>query len=141
MSGLVRLGGSDVEIPALALGTWSWGDERYWDPYSPLGQGILAGAYDTGEGPTGARSTEPWFSAQALISARPLVARLQGIGERYGVGASAVALRWLIERGVVPIAGARRGDHARANVSALGFSLEPAEVSLLEVESRPFVRA
>lgn len=105
--------------------------------YSPLAQGVLAGSYDAATAPSGARATEPWFSERALAAARPLVARLRAIGERHRVAPSAVALRWVIERGAVPIAGARRGEHARANLAALSFALDPAELAVLDAATAP----
>jgi diketogulonate reductase-like aldo/keto reductase len=42
-----------------------------------------------------------------------------------------VALRWLIERGALPIPGAKNAEQARHNTSALDFSLTPSEVEAI----------
>ena len=72
--------------------------------YSPLDQGLLAGKLDL-SGPRGEAAVHRDRAAQALaeLGARPAVA----------------ALRWLIERGVVPIVGATNGAQMRENLAAV----------------------
>jgi diketogulonate reductase-like aldo/keto reductase len=61
-----------------------------------------------------------------------VVAVLRRIGDDHGRTPSQVALRWLIEKGTVPIPGAKNADQARQNAGALGWALEPSEVAELD---------
>jgi diketogulonate reductase-like aldo/keto reductase len=45
---------------------------------------------------------------------------------------SQVALRWIIEKGAVPIPGAKSAEQAEQNAGALGWSLTAAEVTELD---------
>jgi diketogulonate reductase-like aldo/keto reductase len=47
-----------------------------------------------------------------------------------------VALRWLIQQGVVPIPGAKNAEQALQNAGALTFSLTSPEVEALEQITR-----
>ena len=70
--------------------------------------------------PDGPRST--WSSAC-----------VRRIGETHDRTPAQVALRWLIEKGAVPIPGAKNADQASQNAGALGWSLTSDEV----VRARP----
>lgn len=103
--------------------------------YSPLEQGILAGTYGPGRLPPDLRAEAPWFAAENLAAAAPLVASLRAMGEARGVGPGAIALAWLLARGAVPLAGARDGAQAAANARALGVTLEADEIAALEAST------
>ena len=45
---------------------------------------------------------------------------------------SQVALRWIIEKGAVPIPGAKNRSQATENAGALGWSLTPDELAALD---------
>ncbi len=47
----------------------------------------------------------------------------------------AVALRYLVEKGALPIPGAKNEAQARLNAQALAFRLSPEEVARLEAAS------
>jgi aryl-alcohol dehydrogenase-like predicted oxidoreductase len=101
--------------------------------YSPLEQGILSGKYGPDRRPIDLRSTEPAFSREGLEAAAPAVALLKEIGDRRGLSPEAIALAWCASRpGVVPIAGARTGEQAERNASALGITLDAAERDALD---------
>ena len=61
-----------------------------------------------------------------------VVAVLRRIGEAHDRTPSQVALRWLIEKGAVPIPGAKNAEQARANAGALGWSLTSDELATLD---------
>ncbi len=62
-----------------------------------------------------------------------MVALLGEIGERHAKSPAQVALRWLIEQdGVLPIPGAKNGRQAAGNAEALSFSLDAAEIQVLD---------
>lgn len=62
-----------------------------------------------------------------------VVAELRRIGDANdGRTPSQVALRWIIEKGAVPIPGAKNGDQATQNAGALGWELAPDDIAALD---------
>jgi len=61
-----------------------------------------------------------------------VVDELRRIGDRNGRTPSQVALRWLIQKGGVPIPGAKNAEQAHQNAGALGWELSEADVSALD---------
>jgi diketogulonate reductase-like aldo/keto reductase len=61
-----------------------------------------------------------------------VVAVLRAVGEVHDRTPAQVALRWLVEKGTVPIPGAKNGEQARQNAGALGWSLTEAEIDRLD---------
>jgi aryl-alcohol dehydrogenase-like predicted oxidoreductase len=97
--------------------------------YSPIGQGRLTGKYSAASPPPGSRT----FSAHPMEKIDPIVAELRRIGERHDNRTpSQVALRWIIEKGAVPIPGAKNGDQAAQNAGALGWSLDDDDMRSLD---------
>lgn len=97
--------------------------------YSPIGQGRLTGKYSAGDPPPGRRS----FSAHPMTEVDPVVARLRLVGEAHGGRTPAqAALRWIIQKGALPIAGAKTAEQARQNAGALGWSLDDTEMATLD---------
>jgi aryl-alcohol dehydrogenase-like predicted oxidoreductase len=96
--------------------------------YSPIGQGRLTGKYSAANPPPGKRR----FSAHPMTEVDEVVAVLRRVGEAHDRTPSQVALRWLIEKGAVPIPGAKSAAQAQENAGALGWSLDPEEVTALD---------
>lgn len=96
--------------------------------YSPIGQGRLSGKYSAASPPPGKRG----FSAHPMEEVDRVVAVLRRIGEAHDRTPSQVALRWLIEKGTVPIPGAKNADQAHQNAGALGWSLTADEMAELD---------
>jgi aryl-alcohol dehydrogenase-like predicted oxidoreductase len=97
--------------------------------YSPIGQGRLTGKYSAANPPPGKRG----FSDHPMARVDPIVAELRRIAEAHGDRSpSQVALRWLIEKGTVPIPGAKNGAQAAQNAGALGWRLDPADITALD---------
>ena len=61
-----------------------------------------------------------------------VVAVLRRIGSPHDRTPSQVALRWLIDKGAVPIPGAKNGEQARQNAGALGWHLTADEMAELD---------
>jgi aryl-alcohol dehydrogenase-like predicted oxidoreductase len=106
--------------------------------YQPLAMGVLTGKYLTGERPKGMRRFTSYFRPDGMARLRPLVEHLQEIGGRYGVTPAQVALRWLIQREVLPIPGAKNARQAASNAGALSFALTEAEMDSLDHVSSPW---
>lgn len=97
--------------------------------YSPIGQGRLTGKYSAANPPPGRRT----FSAHPMEQVDRVVAELRRIGEAHdGRTPSQVALRWIIDKGAVPIPGAKNAQQAADNAGALGWSLDPDELAALD---------
>lgn len=97
--------------------------------YSPIGQGRLTGKYTVEHPPPGKRS----FSDHPMELVGSVVGALRRIGDAKGGATPAqVALRWLIQKGTVPIPGAKNADQAGQNAGALGFELTDVEMAALD---------
>ncbi|MFI5272176.1 MAG: aldo/keto reductase [Ktedonobacterales bacterium] len=101
--------------------------------YSPLEQGVLTGKYHRGEGhATALRRLYAGRAMRQLEASRPLIALLERIGaEHDGKTPGQVALRWLIQRGAIPIPGAKNVAQATSNGGALGWELTGGEMTQL----------
>jgi aryl-alcohol dehydrogenase-like predicted oxidoreductase len=97
--------------------------------YSPIGQGRLTGKYSAANPPPGRRN----FSAHPMEKVDAVVEVLRRIGSDNGDRTPAqVALRWLIEKGAVPIPGAKNADQAAQNAGALGWTMSPSDVAAVD---------
>lgn len=97
--------------------------------YSPIGQGRLTGKYSAANPPPGRRN----FSAHPMEQVDRIVAELRRIGSANGDRTPAqVALRWIIEKGAVPIPGAKNAEQARQNAGALGWSLDADDAAAID---------
>ena len=68
------------------------------------------------------------------ISTKALLTCLDDIARMHNASISQVALNWLLTRDshVIPIPGATKPDHARANLDALGWRLSEAEFDAID---------
>ena len=99
--------------------------------YSPLAQGMLTGKYNVDHVPTGTRRWK--YSQQFLAKAKPLIDSLEKIGaSRGGKTPSQVALNWIIQKGALPIPGAKTVKQAQENVGAINWKLTTQEIELLD---------
>lgn len=97
--------------------------------YSPIGQGRLTGKYSASNPPPGKRN----FSNHPMEVVDGVVAVLRRIGEKHGGKLpSQVALNWVMNKGAVPIPGAKNRRQAEENAGALGWSID--EDDLLELD-------
>jgi aryl-alcohol dehydrogenase-like predicted oxidoreductase len=100
--------------------------------YMPLASGALTGKYSAEHPPRGLRRRSSLFSGATKKALVPVLELLRQTGLRYGKSPGQVALRWLIQRGALPIPGAKNGPQAVHNAGALGFALSAAEVEALD---------
>lgn len=97
--------------------------------YSPIGQGRLTGKYSAHNPPPGKRT----FSNHPMGKVDTIVAELRRIGDANdGRTPSQVALRWIIDKGAVPIPGAKNRKQAQENAGALGWEMAPTDVAALD---------
>lgn len=104
--------------------------------YSPIAEGLLTGKYTPDDRPAGYRG---WRLRKKVVQVQPIVEALREIGERNeGKTPSQVALRWLIQKGSLPIPGAKTAQQATDNAGALGWSLTDADMAALDRVSTKF---
>jgi aryl-alcohol dehydrogenase-like predicted oxidoreductase len=96
--------------------------------YSPIGQGRLTGKYSVDNPPPGKRG----FSAHPMEQVDVVVDVLRRIGDTHDRTPPQVALRWLIQKGTVPIPGAKNAEQAEQNAGALGWQLGDEEMASLD---------
>jgi aryl-alcohol dehydrogenase-like predicted oxidoreductase len=106
--------------------------------YMPLAMGALTGKYKHGSIPADwmRRRMGNTFSNPAISASEETVKRLLEVGDKYGKTPAQVALRWVIDNGALPIAGAKNGAQARENAGALTFSLTKSELTYLEESTK-----
>ena len=98
--------------------------------YSPIAEGLLTGKYTPDERPAGYRG---WRLRKKVVQVQPIVEALREIGGRHeGKTPSQVALRWLIQKGSLPIPGAKTAQQATDNAGALGWELTDADMAALD---------
>ena len=99
--------------------------------YSPLGRGMLTGAYkspaDFEEGDF--RSYTPRFSEENFPKNLKLVDQINAIAKRKGCTAGQLTLAWLLAQGpdIIPIPGTKKIKYLEENIAALNVKLTPSE--------------
>jgi len=99
--------------------------------YSPLAMGRLTGKYSKDNPPSGDRKfgVVDWDVLDKLITI------MKKIGEKHEKNCAQVAINWVIQKGCVPITGARDGKQAKENAGATGWALSQEEVEELDKAS------
>ncbi len=105
--------------------------------YSPLGRGMLTGAYrshaDLPEGDTRARRF-PRFGEEHFDANVALVDAVRELAERKGATAGQVAIAWVLAQGpdIVPIPGTKRLRYLEENVAATDLELDADDLAWLD---------
>lgn len=105
--------------------------------YSPLGRGLLTGAYRS-EKDFGANdyrmSHNPRFADGALEKNLSLVDRIAEIAEAKGATPAQVALAWVLAKGddIIPIPGTKKISRLEENIGALKIELSPDDIAAIE---------
>jgi pyridoxine 4-dehydrogenase len=103
--------------------------------YSPLAQGLLTGKYDVTNLPRGPRSAVVRANlprVKGLLDTLKEIALSKSESQNIDVSMSQVALNWCISKGTVPIPGARSLKQAVDNCATLKWTLDAADVKLLD---------
>ncbi len=78
------------------------------------------------------------FTKPQIASALKVVALLKTIGENYaGKTPAQVAINWTIQKGTLPIPGAKNERQAKENLGAVGWQLSEDDVIRLDEVSNP----
>lgn len=105
--------------------------------YSPLGRGLLTGAYRSAKDfdESDYRMTmNPRFADGALAKNLTLVDQLAEIAVAKGAALSQIALAWVMAKGddIIPIPGTKKLERLEENIAALEVSLSDAEIAAIE---------
>lgn len=101
--------------------------------YSPIEKGLLTGKYSAKNPPAGVRGQR---YGSLLPKIGPLLKLMTEIGQEHGGKSKAqVALNWCIQKGTLPIPGAKNAEQAEENAGALGWKLTEEEVEKLDEAS------
>jgi len=118
--------------PDRELVPWAQREGRIVIAYSPLGQGLLSGKYQTGP-PANFRRVRGDFTAEGRARRGPLIDALREIAGAHGATAAQVSLAWLVRKpNVVAIPGASSVQQLEENVAAADMSLSDGEVRRLD---------
>jgi aryl-alcohol dehydrogenase-like predicted oxidoreductase len=106
-------------------------------PWSPLGQGFLAGKVHPNRSfdvDTDLRATFPRFTSDAMKANQPVVEVLRRVAERKNATPAQVDLAWLLAQRpwIVPIPGTTKLAPLDENLAATGVELTAAELHELE---------
>ncbi|MDQ6601879.1 MAG: aldo/keto reductase [Chloroflexota bacterium] len=102
--------------------------------HSPLVHGMLSAAEDGAPTPVaGPRRFLPAYRGERLHAIHTMAMTLRDIARARERTAAQVALNWLLcqDKRIIPIPGAKRAAHARANAGALGWRLSDAELAAI----------
>ncbi len=110
--------------------------------YSPLGRGLLTGAYRTKEdfGENDYRmAANPRFADGALEKNLTLVDRIAAIAEAKGASPAQIALAWVLSKGddIIPIPGTKKVQRLEENMSALEVDLSADDIAAIEAAAPP----
>ncbi|OCL02830.1 putative aldo/keto reductase [Glonium stellatum] len=111
--------------------------------YSPLGRGLLTGAFTTKESISGANDARaalfPRFSEENLEGNVKLVNHFKALADNKGCTTSQVAIAWLLKQGddIIPIPGTKKIKYLEENWGSLDIHLTDDE----EAEMRKFVES
>jgi aryl-alcohol dehydrogenase-like predicted oxidoreductase len=98
--------------------------------YSPLAMGWLTGKYTLEAPPKGAYRSQKYARYRSQIPA--VLAALQQVAGAHGATPAQVALRWAMQKGTLPIPGAKNAGQATSNAAALQLLLTAQEMELLD---------
>lgn len=105
--------------------------------YSPLGRGLLTGAYrskDDFNGDDYRMTMNPRFADGALEKNLTLVDQLAEIAEAKGASLAQIALAWVLAKGddIIPIPGTKKIERLEDNIGALSVSLTDEDIAAIE---------
>ena len=102
--------------------------------YSPLAKGVLAGKRVVDNR---ARQFDYVFKKAAKDD--ELINTIKDLSEKYGVPMASIALRWVVEKGGIPIPGVKKRSHVDAILDALDINLSKEDVKLLDNLSMKYI--
>lgn len=99
--------------------------------YSPLGMGRLTGKYSRENPPPSGRR----FANFPMDKLMPLLETLRDVARRHDVTCSAVALKWVIQKGAIPLGGVKNAKQADENARAASEEWSLTKTDMQELEA------
>lgn len=99
--------------------------------YSPLGMGRLTGKYSRENPPPSGRR----FGDVPMAKLLPLLDALRAVAARHDVSCSAVALKWVIQKGAIPLGGVKNARQADENARAASEAWSLTDEDMRELEA------
>lgn len=104
--------------------------------WSPLGGGVLTGKYRRGE--TGRKQSRDFGTQDDSDPQKAAVLdAVIAIAEESGHSPGQVALAWILQKGILPIIGARTPEQLAGNIAAADIKLSPEHLARLDEVSQP----
>ncbi len=107
--------------------------------WSPLGGGLLTGKY-TGDNTTGEERRLDHQMMEGLVDQSDrhlsIAKEVDKVAQEIGKSSSQVALSWLLNKGVIPIIGARKVSHIEDNLQCLDVKLSAEHIQQLDKVSQ-----
>jgi aryl-alcohol dehydrogenase-like predicted oxidoreductase len=102
--------------------------------YGPLAKGLLTGKFAENSRITGIRATDPEFMGARYRRNLARVAKLTEMAAKYHRTAAQLAIQWVIQHAGVTsaVVGAKRPSQLVENVGAVGWCLDPEDVTAIE---------
>jgi len=102
--------------------------------YSPLGKGVLAGKT---KADNAARRMDRIFNMASKDSnLQDLLGRLS---EKYGVSKASISLRWLIDKGAIPIPGVKNRNHVNSILDAMELRISGDDMAELDRATAKYI--
>lgn len=103
--------------------------------WSPLAGGILTGKYTGQNRANGPKRLDSMQLQPFDERNRRIAETLDAVAARVGAKPAQVALAWVLEKGVIPIAGATRAEQMQENLAAAALRLDAATIAELDAAS------
>jgi aryl-alcohol dehydrogenase-like predicted oxidoreductase len=94
-------------------------------PWSPLAGGVLSGKYSNGEQTSNRGFPIPPKSLE-------IAKKLGEVAAQIGCSPSQLALKWLLDKGTIPILGARKVEQFEDNLRCLDVQISPEQTAQLD---------
>jgi aryl-alcohol dehydrogenase-like predicted oxidoreductase len=126
--------------PERDLLPYAQANQRVVIAYSPIGQGLLSGKYDSDNRPSNrVRAGSSLFLPENLDRAAGLIAALREVADAHEATPAQIALAWVIRHpSVAAIPGASSVEQAEQNAAAADLELTDAEYQALTAASDKF---
>lgn len=103
--------------------------------YSPLGGGLLTGKYRRGESGRAQSSISQFLHREEDGNKSSTLDIVEAVAQEANATAEAVALRWSMTKGVIPIVGPRTTEQLSTNLAAEQLHLTRAQIDRLDAVS------
>ncbi|HEX6344708.1 aldo/keto reductase [Umezawaea sp.] len=105
--------------------------------FSPLGGGLLTGKYRRGETGRAQSSISRFLHREDDPAKAKVLDAVEAVAQDLGATPDAVAIRWSMSKGVIPVVGPRTVDQLTSNLAAGELDIPPRQLDRLDEVSAP----